>query len=178
MVNIVEIYRNVSPHDPDVPRPPAASKVTFADLAEPQSQNVAGTFFGGALLSFIDRAAAFCAMQHAGRPVVTKSMDAVEFNEPIYIGELVIIHAAVTFTGSTSMEVAVEVLARHPITGEERETNRCFVTFVALDENGRPTRVPQVRPETPEEEALFAAGRRRRQERLANRQRPGNLSID
>lgn len=169
MANIVEIYRNVSPHDPDVPRPPAASSVTFADLAEPQSQNVAGTFFGGALLSFIDRAAAFCAMQHAGRPVVTKSMDAVEFNEPIHIGELVIIHAAVAFTGTTSMEVAVDVLARHPITGAERHTNNCYVTFVALDEHGRPTRIPQVLPQSAEEEALFRAGKRRRETRLAQR---------
>jgi acyl-CoA hydrolase len=169
MINPVEIYRNGSPHDPDVPRPVRASMVTFADLAEPQSQNVAGTFFGGALLSFIDRTAAFCAMQHAGRPVVTKSMDAVEFNEPIYIGELVIVHAAVAFTGSTSVEVEVEVLARHPITGAERSTNKCFVTFVALDDNGRPTRVPQVIPETPEEEERFQAGRRRREARLAQR---------
>jgi acyl-CoA hydrolase len=169
MINPVEIYRNGSAHDPDVPRPVRASMVTFADLAEPQSQNVAGTFFGGALLSFIDRTAAFCAMQHAGRPVVTKSMDAVEFNQPIYIGELVIVHAAVAFTGSTSVEVAVEVLARHPITGAERRTNNCFVTFVALDESGRPTRVPQVIPETPEEEERFRAGRRRREARLAQR---------
>src|SRR5690606_21138551 len=64
MVKPVEIYMGGAPHDPAVPRPVRASRVTFADLAEPMSQNVAGTFFGGALLSFIDRAAAFCAMKH------------------------------------------------------------------------------------------------------------------
>lgn len=178
MINLVEIYRNAAPHDPDVPRPAAASRVTFADLAEPQSQNVAGTFFGGALLSFIDRAAAFCAMQHAGRPVVTKSVDAVEFNQPIYIGELVIVHASVTFTGRSSMEVGVDVLARHPITGKERRTNHCFVTFVAVDEDGRPARVPPVLPTTPEEEERFHAGRRRRERRLAERERTGNMGRD
>jgi acyl-CoA hydrolase len=169
MIRPVEIYRHVQPHDPEVPRPARASEVTFADLAEPQSQNVAGTFFGGALLSFIDRAAAFCAMKHAGRPVVTKSMDSVEFNQPIYIGELVIVHARVNFTGTSSMEVAVEVLAQNPVTCEERHTNSCFVTFVALDENGRPVRVPPLLVETDDDRARFDAGRRRREERLKRR---------
>jgi acyl-CoA hydrolase len=169
MIRPVEIYRHVNPHDPAVARPAAASTVTFADLAEPQSQNVAGTFFGGALLSFIDRAAAFCAMKHAGRPVVTKSMDSVEFNQPIYIGELVIVHARVNFTGTTSMEVGVEVLAQNPVTCEERHTNSCYVTFVALDENGRPAPVPPLLVETEAERVLFDAGRARRQQRLERR---------
>jgi acyl-CoA hydrolase len=169
MIRPVEIYRNVPPHDPAVPRPVLASRVTFADLAEPQSMNVAGTFFGGAILSFIDRAAAFSAMKHSGRPVVTKSMDAVEFNEPIYIGELVVVHARVNFTGTSSMEVEVRVYAQNPITGEERFTNSCFVTFVALNEDGRPTRVPPLALENDEERAGFEAGRRRREERLARR---------
>jgi len=169
MIRPVEIYQHGKPHDPAVPRPVRASRVTFGDLAEPQSMNVAGTFFGGALLSFIDRAAAFCAMKHCGRPVVTKSMDSVEFNEPVYIGELVVVHACVNFTGTSSMEVGVEVLAQNPITGEERHTNSCFVTFVALDESGRPTPVPPVLPETDEERERFEAGRLRREARLAGR---------
>lgn len=171
MIRPVEIYRTSAPPDPDVPRPVRGSQVTFADLAEPQSQNVAGTFFGGALLAFIDRAAAFCAMQHAGRPVVTKNMDSVEFNQPIYIGELVIIHASVNFAGTTSMEVGVKVLARNPITGEERHTNSCFVTFVALDENGRPTRIPAVLPESDDEKRRYAAAEKRRERRLRERGR-------
>lgn len=173
MIRPVEIYRNVPPHDPAVPRPVRASQATLADLAEPQSQNVAGTFFGGALLALVDRAAAFCAMKHAGRPVVTKSVDSVEFNEPIFIGELVIAHTSVNFTGTSSMEVGVRVLAQNPVTGEERHTNTCFVTFVALDEEGRPTRIPPVRPETEEEHRRFEDGRRRREERLARRRSPG-----
>ncbi|HEX2094093.1 MAG TPA: hotdog domain-containing protein, partial [Longimicrobiaceae bacterium] len=89
MIKPVDIYRKHSPPDPSTPRPVRLSQVTFADLAEPHSMNVAGTLFGGTILGFIDRAAAFCAMKHAGRPVVTKSMDSVEFNQPIHIGELV-----------------------------------------------------------------------------------------
>jgi acyl-CoA hydrolase len=169
MIRPVEIYLNSPPPDPQVPRPVRASQVTFADLAEPQSQNVAGTLFGGVLLGFIDRAAAFCAMKHAGRPVVTKSMDSVEFNEPIYIGELVVAKASVNFAGTSSMEVGVKVFAQNPVTGEERHTNTCYATFVALDANGRPVRVPPVLPETDDEKRRYDAGRLRREERLARR---------
>ena len=167
----IEIYLQSPPPDPAVPRPVRLSQTTFADLAEPQSQNVAGTLFGGVLLGFIDRAAAFCAMKHAGRPVVTKSFDSVEFNEPIFIGELVVAHASVNFTGTTSMEIGVKVLAQNPITGEERHTNTCYATFVALDEEGRPAPVPPVQPETDEEKRRFDAARLRREERLARRRR-------
>jgi acyl-CoA hydrolase len=165
----VEIYLHTPPPDPEVPRPVRQSQVTFADLAEPQSQNVAGTLFGGVLLGFIDRAAAFCAMKHAGRPVVTKSLDSVEFNQPIFIGELVIALASVNFTGNTSMEVGVKVFAQNPITGEERHTNTCYATFVALDEHGRPARVPPVLAESDEERRRQQAGQQRREERLARR---------
>jgi acyl-CoA hydrolase len=168
-VRPVEIYLNTPPPDPTVPRPVRLSQVTFADLAEPQSQNVAGTLFGGVLLGFIDRAAAFSAMKHAGRPVVTKSFDSVEFNEPIFIGELVVAKASVNFTGTTSMEIGVKVSAQNPITGEERHTNTCYATFVALDAEGRPAPVPPVQPETEDERRRFEKGRQRREERLARR---------
>jgi acyl-CoA hydrolase len=169
MINPVDIYRNHTPFDPATPRPVRASQVTFADLAEPHSQNVAGTLFGGVLLGFVDRAAAFCAMKHCGRPVVTKSFDSVEFNEPIFIGELVVALASVNYTGTTSMEVGVKVLAQNPITGEERHTNTCYATFVALDESGRPTRIPSVLPESDDEKRRYEKGRRRREQRLARR---------
>ncbi|HEX8242849.1 MAG TPA: acyl-CoA thioesterase [Longimicrobium sp.] len=171
MIRPVEIYLKSAPPDPAVPRPVRLSQVTFADLAEPQSQNVAGTLFGGVLLGFIDRAAAFCAMKHAGRPVVTKSFDSVEFNDPIYIGELVVAHASVNFTGTSSMEVGVKVFAQNPVTGEQRHTNTCYATFVALDQHGRPARVPPVLAETDDERRRFEAGKQRREERLAKRRK-------
>jgi acyl-CoA hydrolase len=169
----VEIYLQSTPPDPTVPRTVQQSQVTFADLAEPQSQNVAGTLFGGVLLGFIDRAAAFCAMKHAGRPVVTKSLDSVEFNQPIFIGELVVARASVNFTGNTSMEVGVRVSAQNPVTGLERHTNTCDATFVALDEQGRPAPVPPLLAETGEERRRQEAGRQRREERLARRRPRG-----
>jgi acyl-CoA hydrolase len=167
----VEIYLQNPPPDPSIPRPVRLSQTTFADLAEPQSQNVAGTLFGGVLLGFMDRAAAFCAMKHAGRPVVTKSFDSVEFNEPIFIGELVVAHASVNFTGKTSMEIGVKVMAQNPITGEERHTNTCYATFVALDREGRPAQVPPILPETEDEKRRYEAGKLRREERLSRRRR-------
>jgi acyl-CoA hydrolase len=163
------IYLQRGAHDPEMPRPVRASQVTFADLAEPMSQNVAGTFFGGALLSFADRAMAFCAMKHAGRPVVTKSIDSVEFNQPIYIGELVIVHASVNFTGRTSMEVGAKVFAENPVTGEQRHTNSCYATFVAIDPETGPAPVPPIQPETEDERRRFQEGRERRERRLAMR---------
>ncbi|MGH7459286.1 MAG: acyl-CoA thioesterase [Longimicrobiaceae bacterium] len=163
------IYLQQNPGDTGVPRPVSTSQVTFADLAEPHSQNVAGTFFGGALLSFADRAMAFCAMKHAGRPVVTKSIDSVEFNQPIYIGELVIVHCSVNYTGHTSMEVGAKVFAHNPVSGEERHTNSCYATFVALDSEGRPTAVAPVLAETDEQKRRYQEGQGRRQERLARR---------
>jgi acyl-CoA hydrolase len=101
--------------------------------------------------------------------VVTKSFDEVEFNQPIYIGELVVAHASVNFAGTSSMEVGVKVMAQNPITGEERHTNTCYATFVALGEDGRPARVPPVLPETDEEKARFEAGKARREARLSRR---------
>ncbi|CAN5740689.1 acyl-CoA thioesterase [soil metagenome] len=171
MIKPIDIYRKAKPFSPDLPRPVRASQVTFADLAEPQSQNVAGTLFGGILLGFIDRAAAFAAMKHCGRPVVTKSFDSVEFNEPIYIGEMIVALASVNYAGTTSMEVGVKVLAQNPITGEERHTNTCYATFVALDEDSRPTRIPAVLPETDDEKRRYTAGEKRRVERLAKRKK-------
>jgi acyl-CoA hydrolase len=96
-------------------------------------------------------------------------MDSVEFNEPIYIGELVVAKASVNFAGTSSMEIGVKVFAQNPVTGEERHTNTCYATFVALDAGGRPARVPPVLPETEDEKRRFEAGRLRREERLARR---------
>jgi acyl-CoA hydrolase len=95
----------------------------------------------------------------------------VEFNEPIYIGEMIVALASVNYAGTTSMEVGVKVLAQNPITGEERHTNTCYATFVALDEDSRPTRIPAVLPETDDEKRRYTAGEKRREERLAKRKK-------
>lgn len=135
----------------------------------PQHANVLGHVFGGVILSMMDTAAAVAAMRHARTPCVTVSIDRVDFREPIQIGELVVMKASVNFVGNTSMEVGVRVETEHLLTGNRRHTNSCYMTFVAVDAEGRPMRVPPLIAETPDEQRRHAAARERRRRRLEER---------
>jgi acyl-CoA hydrolase len=135
----------------------------------PQHANVLGHVFGGVILSMMDRAAAVAAIRHARGNCVTVSVDRVDFREPIHVGDLVIMKASVNYAGRTSMEIGVRVEAENMIDGVRRHTNSCYLTFVAIDRNGRPVEVPQVLPETPVEERRFAAAMERRRRRLEER---------
>lgn len=149
------------------PRPPSASASTVSEMLMPQHVNHLGHVFGGVILSMVDRAAAVAAMRHSGRPCVTVSIDRVDFREPIYSGELVTCLAQVNYVGTTSMEVGVRVDAENLLTGKTRHTNTCYLTFVAIDEAGRPTRVPRLDPRTDEERQREREGKRRREVRQA-----------
>jgi acyl-CoA hydrolase len=133
----------------------------------PHQVNNLGHVFGGELLSMVDRAAAVAAMRHAGSPVVTVSIDRVDFKEPIYTGELVTCTARVNFVGRTSMEVGVRVEAENLLTGEKRHTNTCLLTFVAIDSKHRPCRVRPLDLSDAEDERRFRDGKRRREVREA-----------
>lgn len=143
----------------------SASEIT--QLMMPGDVNNLGHVFGGVLLSMIDRAAAVTAMRHARQPCVTVSINRVDFKEPIYAGEFVSCTAKVSFVGRTSMEISVEVVAEHPITGQRRHTNDCFLTFVAIDEKSRPTLVPELELVTEEDRQRFEDGKLRREHREA-----------
>ena len=143
----------------------SASEIT--ELMMPGQVNNLGHVFGGVVLSMVDRAAAVTAMRHARQPCVTVSINRVDFKEPIYSGEGVTCSARVHYVGRTSMEICVYVVAEHPITGRCRHTNDCFLTFVAIDENSRPTPVPGLKLVTDEDEQRFEEGRRRRENREA-----------
>ena len=104
---------------------------------------------------------------------MTASIDRVDFREPIHVGDLVIMKASVNFAGHTSMEVGVRVEAEDLIAGKRRHTNSCYLTFVAVDKNGRPVPVPPVLPETPDEIRRFEAAIERRRIRLAERTAEG-----
>lgn len=147
------------------PRSPQDSLSVVSELMMPHQVNNLGHVFGGELLSMVDRAAAVASMRHAGGPCVTVSIDRVDFKEPIYTGQLVTCTAMVNFAGRTSMEIGVEVCAENLLTGERRQTNTCLLTFVAIDEDHRPRRVPPLRLDTPEEEKRFREARRRREVR-------------
>ena len=131
----------------------------------PNDTNNLGHVFGGVVLSMVDRAAAVAGMRHSEKPCVTVSIDRVDFKEPIYTGELVTCLARVNFVGRTSMEVGVKVEAENLLTGVRRHTNTCYLTFVAIDDHGRPCPVPRLELETPEDHQRFREGQLRRESR-------------
>ena len=139
-------------------------------LMMPQHANVLGNVFGGVILAMMDTAAAISAIRHARTPCVTASVDRVDFREPVHVGDLVIMKASVNYVGRTSMEVGVRVETEDLRTGTRRHTNSCYLTFVALDGNGQPTRVPPLKLETPEEIRRNAAAKQRRARRLQERE--------
>jgi len=146
---------------------PSDSVAVVSELMMPNQVNNLGHVFGGELLSMVDRAAAVAAMRHSGHSTVTVSIDRVDFKQPIYTGELVTCTARVNFVGRTSMEVGVRVEAENLLTGEKRHTNTCFLTFVAIDADHRPCRVPPLDLSDPEDERRSREGRRRREVREA-----------
>ena len=153
------------------PRPPSASRTELAELMMPHQANILGKVFGGTVLAMIDKSAATAAIRHAGRTCVTAQVDRVTFQGPIEIGEMVRVLATVTYVGRTSLEVEVDVFAMNTLTGEERLTNECYVTMVALDDEGRPAEVRPLLCETDAERRRFERARTRMEERKAARAR-------
>lgn len=151
----------------NAPRSPTESQGSVSELMMPHHVNHLGHVFGGVILAMVDRAAAVTAMRHSRQQCVTVSIDRVDFREPIYAGESVTCHAVVTFVGRTSMEVGVEVLAENLLTGAERHTNTCFLTFVAIDDKSCPVSVRPLKLETEEQQQRFREGQRRREVREA-----------
>jgi len=140
-----------------------------AQLMMPQHANVLGHVFGGVVLSMMDTTAAVSAIRHARLACVTVSVDRVDFREPIHVGDLVVMKSSVNYVGRTSMEIGVRVETENLLTGFRRHTNSCYLTFVAVDRNGRPVPVPPLKPETPEEIRRYEAARERRASRLKER---------
>lgn len=138
-------------------------------LMMPQDANLLGHVFGGVVLALMDKTAAVCAFRHARATCVTASIDRVDFREPIHLGDLVVLRSSVNFTGRTSMEIGVRVEAEDLITGQRRHTNSCYLTFVAVDRNGRPVEIPEIVPESPDERRRHAAAQARRARRLEER---------
>ena len=141
-----------------------------SELMMPHHANNLGHVFGGVMLSMMDKTAAVAAFRHCRMNVVTASIDRVDFREPIYVGDLVVMKASVNFVGRTSMEVGVRVEAEELLTGRRRHTNSCYLTFVAVDRNGRPIAVPSITPESPDEKRRHEAAQRRRDVRLKERE--------
>ncbi len=145
----------------------------MSELMMPHHANNMGNVFGGVILSLMDRVAAVAATRHARRQCVTVSVDRVDFLQPIYLGELVTARASVNFVGRTSMEVGIKIEAENLVTGERRHTNSCYVTYVAIDEHGKPVPVALLQPQTEDERRRYAAAEDRRRRRLEERKALG-----
>ncbi|MGH7499669.1 MAG: acyl-CoA thioesterase [Gemmatimonadales bacterium] len=128
---------------------------SITTIVMPHMQNLLGDLFGGNLMAMVDQAAAVAAIRHAGGPAVTASIDRVDFRERIPVGALVTCAATVDYVGNSSMDITVEVYSETVSTGERRHTHSAHVVFVAIDDEGKPKRVPRLVPETGEERARY-----------------------
>ncbi|TFE01215.1 acyl-CoA thioesterase [Jeotgalibacillus sp. R-1-5s-1] len=142
----------------------------------PPDTNHHGTLFGGKLMAYIDNVASIAAIKLARKPVVTASTDSVDFLKPIRVGDAVTLEAFVSYTGTSSMEVFVRVTSEKLLTGEQAVAAISFLTFVALGEDGKPARVPQIVPETEEEVWLNETAENRAAHRKARKMHSQELA--
>ncbi len=137
-------------------------QLSMTVLMTPDMANFSGNVHGGSILKFLDQVAYACASRYAGRYVVTLSVDQVMFRQPIHVGELVTFLASVNYTGTSSMEIGIKVVAENIRSQVVRHANSCFFTMVAVDDDGKPAKVPPLKPSTGEEERRFEAAKVRR----------------
>lgn len=142
------------------------SRTIQTRLVLPPDTNHMGTIFGGTVLAYIDEIAAITAMKHSKKAVVTASIDTVNFLSSAYVGNVLILEGVVISTGRTSMEVYVKAESQSIETGDKKLTTTAILTMVAVDENGKPTPVSGVAPETEHEKHLFKNAQQRKELRM------------
>ena len=147
------------------------SSLVTAIQMMPHDANPSGNVHGGVIMKHIDTTAGIVSLRHAGMNVVTASIDRLDFHYPAYVGDLLVLSASVNLVGSTSMEVGVRVECEETRTGKIRHTASAYLTFVALDENGKPTRLPGLILETDEQKRRNVEALERRKTRLAEKKR-------
>lgn len=146
-----------------------SSCIQIAELMQLEHANTQGNVHGGWIMKLVDEAGGLAAMRHAGHRTVTVAIDQMVFKKPIRIGDLVILDAEVTYAGHTSMEVEVNVIAENPLTGIRIHTNTAYLVYVAIDDKGRPTLIPRLLAETPEERSRLVAAKERQERRLSQK---------
>jgi acyl-CoA hydrolase len=152
------------------------SRVVRTSRVFPNDVNNHNTLFGGKLMSDVDMIASISATRHSRKGCVTASTDSVDFLHPITPNDSVSFISFVSWTGTSSMEVFVKIIAENLLTGERKMAATAFLTFVALDENGKPTKVPKVIPQTPEEIKLHQTGEERAAKRKEHRRKSKELA--
>src|SRR6266853_3576855 len=156
----------------DLPgRPMRESVSVYSEFALPNDANSFGNVLGGKVMHLVDLAGALAAIRHARCPVVTASVDHMNFLHPIHIGQLIVLHSSVNRVFRTSMEVGVRVEVENLVTGEIKHTSSAYLTFVTLDKGGLRVPIPPVIPETEDEHRRYEEAERRRAYRLAERER-------
>jgi acyl-CoA hydrolase len=148
------------------------SSLIASHLMMPQDANIQGNVYGGTIMKLMDEIAGVVAAKHCRKNVVTASIDQMSFLKPVYIGNLLILKASVNYVGTTSMEVGVRIEAEDLPTGKVVHTGSSYMTFVALDEQGRPSAVPKILPETEVEKRRYEEARARRAKRLESSRSP------
>lgn len=148
---------------------PAASAVTLAQMMLPSDANPWGNVHGGTIMKLADTAAGIAATRHARHRAVTVMMDSMTFMAPVYVGDVVHVHARLTWTGRTSMEVQVQVDAENPLTRQVTHTSTAYLVYVALDDDGNPCAVPALRLESDQDRQLWVEAEARRDYRLSSR---------
>lgn len=141
------------------------SRTYMTDLVLPPDTNHHNTIFGGKVMAYVDKIACIAAMRHCRKPVVTVSSDNFNFLAPIKTGEAINLEAYVTWTHKTSMEVFVRVESENLVTSERKLTSSAYLTFIAIDDEGKPSPVPKVIPETEEECKQYEQAEQRYQQR-------------
>ncbi|AXI87962.1 acyl-CoA thioesterase [Streptomyces sp. ETH9427] len=156
---------------PEIPgKPVSASRTTLSHIMTHSDTNLLGTVHGGVIMKLVDDAAGAVAGRHSGGPAVTASMDEMAFFEPVRVGDLVHVKAQVNWTGRTSMEVGVRVLAeRWNESTPATHVGSAYLVFAAVDADGKPRRVPPVLPESDRDRRRYQEAQIRRTHRLSRR---------
>jgi acyl-CoA hydrolase len=152
-------------------KPVRESISEYSELALPNDVNALGNILGGKVMHLVDLAAALAAIRHARLPVVTLSVDSLQFHQPVHVSELVVLRSSVNRVFRTSMEIGVKVTTENLLTGRRLHTCSAYLTFVALDQNGKPTPIVPVIPESEEEQRRYREAGERRAYRLAHSSR-------
>jgi acyl-CoA hydrolase len=145
----------------------AAPSAEMMEMVLPNDANILGNILGGKVMHLVDICAATAATRHCRRPVVTASIDYLEFRHPIRVGEMIIVKASLNRVFKTSMEIGAKVWSENLLTGERQHTSSAYLTFVALDDHGRPMLAPPYQPVTLEETRRWHDANIRRDNRLA-----------
>lgn len=135
-------------------------------IMTPDMVNFSGHIHGGDLMKLLDRVAYACAVRYSSSNVVTLSVDQILFKKPLFVGELVNFYASINYVGNTSMEIGIRVVAENMETGEQRHTNTCYFTMVAVDNDGKPKAVPPLKIRNELEQYRYEEAKMRKANRV------------